>query len=587
MDLELPQSIDQHTGTVEFQHLRRQRMHTTHRWFLRIIALMGILSWVLAFVEIRKDIQYSSVFLDWDTSINANYFIQLDKIELSKNDVGENVVTHLSIEEAEIENRFADGLRDAPKRSNRSDSLYGMLENKIVPENKQGFDHEIISLYTVPDSPDLSIGADLRSMIRADETKISSSHAIEKLDTKAVENNPLRKCSPTSQVRISKYNTDYKSTNSSLFSNTNNRPWIIEALDEHGNKKSVGGDEFYITYTDNKRSMCKNERVPTAVARYNDNEDGTYVLDFIAPHFGCTSNEVPTIAREGLNGTGSLTIHILFTCGIGRMTRPSKDEWDTGGYLHRKEYYVTNITAPSIRETQRPNILANGTRVVDLSKYDRVVCFGDSIMENMCGSFHEKSLFTQPNLIIKHNFGSIIRSDTLEMAFNKFEEIYGSELRLEKKREKEEMVASTAIIIGSATWEILSNKGPLPGHYFKNSLQMYYDLVNGVRSRYPTAVIYWKSPQAFHHTALTDQCDQNPGCKARTRYASPSNFEYLYKEQKRIMKELNVKFLDVYEASYLSEPWHIEGDGGHFRDWFNMYLLDSFYPRSMKLLKKY
>jgi hypothetical protein len=145
---------------------------------------------------------------------------------------------------------------------------------------------------------------------------------------------------------------------------------------------------------------------------------------------------------------------------------------------------------------------------------------------------------------------------------------------------------SIAIILGSAAWEMSANLGPYPGHFFNHSLAMYQDLVMGVRERYPNVSIFWKSPQAVHLTALDDFCysDENIACVNRVRYISNSIARYLHEEQKRIMYKLKVPILDVFDATYLAESWHMGGDCQHYRHWLNIRLLDYFHSASVKLV---
>jgi hypothetical protein len=53
--------------------------------------------------------------------------------------------------------------------------------------------------------------------------------------------------------------------------------------------------------------------------------------------------------------------------------------------------------------------------------------------------------------------------------------------------------------------------------------------------------------------------------------------KYLYEEQMKIMKELNVPVLDVFEATYLSSDQHPPGDCAHYVTSFNKLILNYFY----------
>ncbi len=461
-------------------------------------------------------------------------------------------------------------------------------------------------LYTVPNSPDLSIGEWLRKRIKIPKANSKSNSTTGTLHTYL---NPLSTCSPTSQIRIRNKQLHVQENDTSIKSS-----WIIEALDEKGRKKSIGGDEFFITYTDNNdtrvntnstSNSTQKTEMPTAVAITKDNRDGTYDLDFVSPPSPQLQTYLPNEENELLNvRLGTLRISIVFTCGIGRMTRPTKDEWVDGGHLYsdRHTYYISNVTAPPIRQVKLPNMNlhtsaststspsnSSASDFIDMSRHERVICFGDSMVRNLCGMF-PKQHYQQSNMEVRGKVGSILRSDTLDYVFDILDEDYGEDLNNSKASSSS--TTSLALILDSANWELEGNSGPLPGHYFNNSLQMYYEYVQGIRARYPNVTLYWKSPQAIHPTALMRgstsrfKCYEKKACRDRVRYASLSSMEYLYWEQKRIMKELDVPFLDLWEVSYVSESWHKEGDAAHYKPDFNKYLLDFFYPESMSLLNK-
>jgi len=97
----------------------------------------------------------------------------------------------------------------------------------------------------------------------------------------------------------------------------------------------------------------------------------------------------------------------VYTCSIGRMTRPSKDDWAEGGYLRQKSYTVENMTAPHVRAFSEPE------SDVDLSKFEKVICFGDSLIGNMCGKFEDNWIFRQKKVENIGNAGGRVRGDLL------------------------------------------------------------------------------------------------------------------------------------------------------------------------------
>ena len=420
---------------------------------------------------------------------------------------------------------------------------------------------EIIAV--VPNTPDTSIGVELNSIIAGGNN---------------VEQSPLSLCSPTSQINVvsimatrdeSDEPPQQQESNNTSFSNINNTTsiWILETIDEHGARKDVGGDEFVVNYN-YYHPGDKSKIAYTARAMTTDNHDGTYMLEFVTHYFGF-GGKSDKFDERMISPTGELSITLVYTCSIGRMTRPSKDTWSSGGYLG-KEYTVSNMTHPPTRRYQPPN--SDKSRI-DLAKYDQVLCFGDSLLQNFCGFHYDHAVHFRHekphNMIPVINHGSEIRSDLLvNITLPTIEEVHGKTLRQEN--------ISVALILASGAWDVSSNQGPIHGKYFNDTLQMNRDLVLKVRERYPRATLFWKSVSAVHMSVL-DKNNCKRGCNDRVRYIANSVMEYLYNEQKTIMKELNVNFLDLWETTYIGENWHMEGDAQHYRVWMNEFQLQLFH----------
>jgi hypothetical protein len=62
---------------------------------------------------------------------------------------------------------------------------------------------------------------------------------------------PLEHCAPTTQIQLQIFNASL---------------WILQSLDEEGNKKTIGGDEFYISYRDYGNPNWSDGGDATAVA---------------------------------------------------------------------------------------------------------------------------------------------------------------------------------------------------------------------------------------------------------------------------------------------------------------------------------
>jgi hypothetical protein len=61
-------------------------------------------------------------------------------------------------------------------------------------------------------------------------------------------------------------------------------------------------------------------------------------------------------------------------------------------------------------------------------------------------------------------------------------------------------------------------------------------------------------------------------CGERARYMSASRSSFLYTAQKELMAQLDVPFLDIYQATYLSAFQTRPGDGRHYRQVINRML---------------
>jgi hypothetical protein len=352
------------------------------------------------------------------------------------------------------------------------------------------------------------------------------------------ENNPLRNCAITTQIRILRQNSR----------------WFLQSIDAQGKDKGVGGDEFYITYTDNFEGNSNNTKPKaTAVALITDRQDGTYLMDFVT---------TPMNPKPGnLTGAGILKVHFQYSCGIGLMYQPLKDSWKGGGSSMTS--FSTETIEPPLRTFQPPR-----DHGIDLSVFDLTLSFGDSLME-MLVSVDRKRY--RPNLYFKANVGMELSTKTVPNLLNKLTRWH--------KHELENTNRSVALILGSSMWDILQPDN-IQGPSFTDHLNASRQLIETVRQRFPAVTLFWKAPSSVHpHRIRLNWCYRQPKCGPRVRYLSNSRMEYLYRQQIRLMMdELQVPVLDVFEGSYLSSDWTLKGDGRHFHRAYNEMVLSWFYP---------
>lgn len=251
-------------------------------------------------------------------------------------------------------------------------------------------DLSIVSVFRIPKKPDRSIGELLRDIIPDANNSF-----------------PLSSCSPTSQYKIIVTTTTFNRTQGDQQKETNTgtsfETWRVESYDEYGQRKTFGGDEFQISFSHNGMSTGR-RFIASAVAIPRDHNDGTYSLEFMTPSLFAGN----CVLNNGCSSHGTLKLDMVYTCSIGRMTRPSKDHWKHGGYLRGKTYFLYNITGPAfIAKFEGPPKNSQEQELVDLDKFDKVICFGDSLLGNMCGFWWNKYIFkkitwkSRPTLVLR------------------------------------------------------------------------------------------------------------------------------------------------------------------------------------------
>ena len=378
--------------------------------------------------------------------------------------------------------------------------------------------------------------------------------------------------------------------------------WILQTLDINGNEKAMGGDEFYITFHSSSSSSQEQGQEDqydvTAVALVSDKKDGSYELDFVVPPMmdATAESTAKATGTNNKNQGGTITIYLQYSCGIGHMAPPTKDQWIDGGSIQRKYTIKTNIPPP-IRPFQPP-ILADG--IPSLSHFDMVLAFGDSAMKQFVKN-HSRAY--QPNIVYRIKRRKPWTVSLMDEHWMVLQKQLGRDL--EETHTKP--VNSTALILGSAIWDVLASsrteKESNPDdsnpqqrrrqhRYLQSSttniiledhLQACRHFITSLRQKYPNVVLYWKSPSAMHihvvDSTTTAQNQNHISAADRVRYMSTSRMEELYHLQKKLMskEELNVPVLDIYEATYLSASWTFPGDGRHYRPELHRHMIHWFY----------
>jgi hypothetical protein len=281
---------------------------------------------------------------------------------------------------------------------------------------------------------------------------------------------------------------------------------------------------------------------PTAVAIVHDLHNGTYALEFV------TTPMRRTLGPR-LRGRGNLKIFSQYTCGIGRLDPPAKENWQWSG-LSRLDFDLAEVPQPPIRTFIPPTLY-------NLSQYSAVFFVGDSLSHQLHGRRRPHTFYAD-TIQMELHMGSV-KGTFLDFVQRKHGKELNGEVPAGAVGRREE--SNMALLIGSAVWDILGNHTD-PNH--ESHLQACRVYVETLRETYPNVTIFWKSPTAVHPHRLDWRCSKNYFCNLRTRYMSQSRTWRLYNLQKDLMEEMGVPFLDIYETTLLSAYRGLHKDGRHY-----------------------
>lgn len=366
--------------------------------------------------------------------------------------------------------------------------------------------------------------------------------------------------------------------------------WELQTFDEHGAPKTVGGDEFYVTYTDSSIFRFDHDDPPfestrslvnessskfkpnpgnfTAAAWIMDLQNGRYRLDFqCGPFSSCLLGKT----------TGILTVYFQYTCGIGRMGPPTKGQWSAGGNSVAQYSTTTFIRGPPLRSFEPP-IATNSTNRnrLNLNDFESVLPVGDSLLRQL--------LKPLPGIRFT-NIGKPLKTSTVQQWKDHLTHYYGKTGQLQSDR--------TALLLGSAVWDVLTPDQVSGGEIktWDDHGQAWHELISYIRTTYPKVTIMWKSPTALHvhvpmiqiHQGAVNELERHFGKRnfyQRLLYMSASRSWELYQLQKKWCQEENIQWLDVYAATYLAADETEIGDGRHFSSRLNTRMVHWFVNES-------
>lgn len=323
--------------------------------------------------------------------------------------------------------------------------------------------------------------------------------------------------------------------------------------------KTVGGDELYVEWISN---------TDMGVAAIIDQHDGAYRLEFTRPPayqynmtnnikivtIGQNGNDSPTDIRHDVNPDetfGQLFIHYHYTCGVAAYYALERQNFTGIGDV-RESFTHSHIPRPSIQDFVPPN--KDGA--IDLSKYDLLIPFGDSVIrEFYLQTFlkYTPSNCSRPTQYQHTGHALSKKSDLLDW-LDLFKTTYGDVI--------DTWNGSIALITGSAVWDLLAFDDVYGGALrpdMMEHLNTVREYITAIRATYAGVDIYWKSPSALHLHRRDASLWTNP----LNSYHTASILDVA---QKKLMKELKVPYLDLYNAYYLSAAWVKTNDTMHYSE---------------------
>jgi len=341
------------------------------------------------------------------------------------------------------------------------------------------------------------------------------------------------------------------------------KKWWIQTLDINGNKKLEGGEELFITFD------IKDDTTKTTLVSYSkDIGNGRYLLDFITKPM----DKKVTLQEINKKRGGELNIYYIYTCGIGNVAPPKKRNWSDGGFV-RTLYKIKMNKVPPTREFKPPALPIGLVQ----TPFNHVVCVGDSLMRNFAGQKSKgKSLQIRPNGSYSDNVSSSLNTDTVPY----FIEFASSTIdKAIQKLTSSGRNLSLLVVLGSGAWDIIQDEKifKVQDAEFHDHQRAIFRYVRAIKKKYKgnqNISFAWKSPTAQHPHVLIDS-NYEVALK-RKRYASETRSRNLYKIQKRIMESMNMPFLDLYVASYLSDDAYL--DVAHFSTEMNRVMWNWFFP---------
>lgn len=318
-----------------------------------------------------------------------------------------------------------------------------------------------------------------------------------------------------------------------------NRSWVLQSF-VGTSRKSVGGDEFYMTL------LRKNDSAVLAVGHATDLQDGRYDVKFQLSQIG---GHVPTGDYTTMNV-------LQYSCSEGFLPPPLKAGWDNGHFVNLPvEVDTRNIISPP------PIMPMDTSEPLDLTRYRKIVAFGDSLMEQ----FVKGRTNNSPPLIYT-KVQRPLSTDTLDSKFL---------LPLRNICQREKCDNTTLVLLNSGVWDLLEDGSCRGPPYFSNSCchnDSYFKdhetametMITTLEHELPGVTLGWNSMTAVHVHRIIDCSTLN--CINRTKYMSTSRASQLYNMQVNAMSRNhpNVQVIKLYDLTYNRAHFAQPNDGRHY-----------------------
>ena len=340
--------------------------------------------------------------------------------------------------------------------------------------------------------------------------------------------------------------------------------WELKTFDDLGNAKSVAGDEFYVTYTDD---LVIDKSRPSAVALITSirGAPGTYQLEFVSSPMNHRHHR--------MKGSGTVTIILQYTCGLGAMFPPEKLGWNNGANTV-VSYSLHVEILPPIRR-----FAPSFDHAVDMS-LSKVTPVGDSMMQ----------LFMTPRFPRQQNpnLSRAFNSTTLSTLLKRFENPeFKTSVQISSSNSSNNL---PTILITSHAWDILEADNTGQDIEWTDHIEACRTLLLFFKQMFRGSVnIVWKGTTPMHvhvpmiqvHAGDTMKLAKVIGKNFLNRlfYMSESRSRLLHEAQKKLMESLHIPYLDIYEAAYLSADHTYVGDGRHFLPTLNSMWTNWFFSK--------